>query len=296
MSKKSNIAEESVRARKLLAKTAPQSLSPFKNEKVGLSSTATGKIGEYCLLSIVGPLGSNQYTVCHPIGITDLDDKSWVILRSEDVTATLSRVDDPRKKEIDQLRTKFRSEELVNAKLLVKEKGSAGEILLYYQCNSVNPRSFILASARQEMKATLKPLKEELSKLPKKGSSERRKEINDSIQSGGNILNYLDEDIRAAEVEIRKFLNDPALEEAACEKHPYNHRTLTGPFGDMAQCEVTGVGGKPLLDVVASLNKFMTYSMNLADNLPPYPGGVTGAQSSDVGKRRGKGKQRKKNK
>lgn len=248
-----NIADETAKTRKILAKNQAWKFSSNNVKKMELLNVNAPIIGENAVLCLVGPFGANQYTLCHPIGITDLQRDDWVLIPTDEIPATLSRMKDPNAEEVNKKRAAERNAILVKAKLLVQKKEN-GSVLLYYPVDPDNTRNTYLAAASAKQKGELGPLKKELDSLGK-GSGGRAQELNTAIQKAKNILNYLPEKVRDSESSIHKYLDQNSVEEMVANKHPYTHRTLVGPYGDTPQRAITGARGIPLADVIGALNK-----------------------------------------
>jgi len=258
------IADETARARKILARNAAWRFSSSNMKKMELQIATDPKLGEYAILCLVGPFGAQQYTICHPVGITDLSDDDWVLIPTGEIPVTLSRRQDPNREEINKQRSVMRISELVEKGLLCSKK-TESSFLVYYPSDMVVPRSAHLNEANTRKKAELRRLKLELSNL-EKGDAARKQVLNSEIQRCADILQFLPESVRAEEIKVRRFLNDPKVEERIANKHPYLHRTMVGPFGDQPQRAITGARGFPLADVIGAMNKSF-FSMDLSSAL-----------------------------
>jgi hypothetical protein len=251
-----NIGDDVARTRKLLAKSQPVSFQPSSQKMLKLANV-NSSIGEFGIACIVGPHGSTQYTICRPIGITNLRADDWTLIKSDEIPVTLSRAKDPRQGEINQIRSMTKNRMLVAAKLLT-QKEVDGTPVFYYPSDSVNPRNILLNSAAVEKKSMVSSLKKEMESLPKKNSGREKQELNSRIQKASDILEYLKEEDRKSEVAIRNYLANPKVQAEVLNKHPTLHRTLVGPFGDQQQIAIRGARGQPLADVMGGLNKLMT--------------------------------------
>jgi hypothetical protein len=253
MSKK-NISDEAARARKLLAKNAAWKFSSHNVRKMELLNARDPQIGENAVVCVIGPYGAFQYTISHPIGLTDFDETDWVINKTEDIPSTLARSEDPDKAKIDKARAKYRNEKLIAAGLLVSQTTGTGNTVLYYPNLDNTPRNAYLSTANAEKKAELARIRKELDSLGK-GKRLQKQELNTEKQNASDVLSFMPDNARAAEIAIRSFLNDPQFVEKVETKFPYLHRTLTGPFGDRKQSAITGATGLPIADVVGAVNK-----------------------------------------
>jgi len=250
--KSTNIANESARTRKLLAKNQALRFQPDNSASVK-TSNVNPAIGEFASVCVVGPLGSTQYTICRPIGITSLEDDDWIMIPTDQVPATLARARDPRAAERSRKQAVKRLDILANAKLVNCTKTTDGGVVAFYPCDVKVPRNSHLNFARSKFKADKKLLTTELKELGKKGDGDARQEINSNLQRL-NILNYMDEDVRAAEVSIRNYIDAHDVEGALDLEIPCTHTTFSGPFGDQEQVAILGAKGFPLVDVLGALN------------------------------------------
>jgi len=248
-----NIAEEAVRARKLLAKDGPVRLQSSVTLDAILHTANDPQVGENAVILIVGPNQTYQYTICRPIGLTDLDADEWTIMMTNHVSPTLARSGDPNKAKVDRQRSILRTELAVGIGLLSKKEVD-DKVQIYYP-KGVELRSSILAVADSQRKMKVSQLKAELKALPKVGSDDQRQKLSSEIQRFSDLIPFLKEQDQIDERALRKWWNSPAVEQEISEKFPYTHRTLTGPFGDRDQVKLIGVKGKPLADVVGAIAK-----------------------------------------
>jgi predicted transcriptional regulator len=247
-----NIAEESARARKILAKNGPLQLSSSSKKNV-TTNTSDTSVGEFGSILVCGPGGTDQYTICRPIGYTDLDDKSWTIIKTDEVQQALLRLRDPNSEELNRNRANFRTAKLVEAGL-IKKLDVNGRKVSYYVGYEEASRASVLEQARKAQKAHKNALLVELNQLPKKGSGERRSQINDALQKTKKIGDYIPENLRNLEKLVQDALNHPEMERQVMEAYPTTYRTLVGPYGNMPQQPIHGARGMPLVDVMSSLS------------------------------------------
>lgn len=286
-----NIANEAARTRKVLAKNVQQTFNSQVTGSFGL--TANKALGQFAVVCVIGPVGSNQYTICRPIGLTDLSQDDWIMIPTDQVTATLARAEDPRKQEVEKARASERSRALVRNNLLV-QKGISGKDVFYYPLDSETPRNDHLNQARVKMKLALSPYKTELHELKKlkgkeaRAAGPRKQELNSEIQRNSNLLDYLPEAIQVQELKIRMVLKSPEFEAKIIELHPFKHRTLVGPFGDQPQVPIRGAKGFPLIDVVGAINKMMTCCPDLTEVMADMPSAQSGPPPPDPQAGRGR--------
>lgn len=283
-----DIVSEAARARKSLAKQAAWKFSSANTRKMELQTGTDPILGEFAVLCTVGPYGSQQYTLSHPIGMTDLDGTDWVLTPTGEIPATIARRFDPKQAEINMARAASRLESLKKNGLVVVNE-QEGSFLTFYPSDKGTPRNAFLNEAKAHKKAAVSKLKLELSKLGK-AEGFRKQELNSKIQQVGDLLQFLPEKIQSEEIQIRKHLNAPGFEEGIANKHPYLHRTLVGPFGDQPQRAIIGAKGFPIADVLGAMHKKF-YALDLSKEL----GGVTSRSSNPRGtksrNRRGRGGQ-----
>jgi len=279
MSSKSNrqktVADDAVRASKLLDRNKPQPVGA--SDPPALRLTQNKQLGEFSVVLFVTPLGTQSYTVCHPIGITDLDANDWVLLPSEQIPAALARAQDPRRGELEKERSGYRNTALV-AEGLLQEKEIDGVRTFFYPSDNATPRNAILDTARAESKAEVKALRRELNELPARGAGAARQELNARIQMANKVDQYLEEPFRSEEAAIRSRLKTLGPEVEA--RHPSTHRTLVGPYGDQPQRHIHGTQGFSLLDVNAALQKSMISGKKVIQNLPDVPSGKQGSSGN----------------
>lgn len=243
-----NIADESARARKILAKSKPTTLSAVKTANVAVGQVDP-RIGEFACLCLVGPTGPIQYTICRPIGITDCPADSWILIPTDQVLGTLARSVDPKQGEINRKRREHLNAALVKAGLLTRGKGDGpGE--LFYPMDLGLPRNLHLGNARKlqkQEKRALNSLKEEKRRLSPEEAIR--------LQQADDLIGFLPEECRPAEREVRKFLSDPANTDGAAKAFPQKYRTQVGTYGDQPQKPIRRSTGKRLVEVVSMLHK-----------------------------------------
>lgn len=215
----------------------------------------TKKIGEFATLCLFGPVGNVQYTICRPIGATDLDSKlDWIMIQTDHVPGALLRVSDPKQAEVNKKKSEHRSKSLVEAKLLIEDQ-SEGQTTFMYPVYKEMSRNAILGLAEKEQKRIKGELKTAKLAFSNKTPAAEIAGNTREMQLNGNVLNYLSDDVRVEEENVRKHINSSEFQKLEEEVIKSEHRTLIGPFGDQEQQKLSKMSGKPLIDVLAAVHK-----------------------------------------
>jgi hypothetical protein len=245
---KSNIADDAARARKLLDKHTPAKLSGLNKGNYVLQQGITKNLGEHAVMVILGAQTCHQFTLSHPIGVTDGDDgQDWVLNKTEYIPSMLSRQLDPGLGALNQARAKTRTQLAIDHGLLVLNE-QHGKQFLFYPNRADSTRNDLLDQARNALKEDIQRLRAEL-----QGAEDRAKKVSVSnlIAQVADPIKYLDEVTASAESNLRQFWNTPEVAALLEYEHPQNYRTLTGPYADQPQVMIAGAKGKSL-DAVAN--------------------------------------------
>lgn len=249
---KKNISDDAARARKILAKNEPNKVSGLSARATTLADGA-GQIGPHFVVQIVHPGGVEQYTVHHPIGVTDLDDeKDWVVTPTAQVPATLKRKEDPSQGELNQARAKFRTDLAVKAGLLVEKIEPSGSRVYFYPMDVNNTRNHHLQVANDALKAARKAKQDLLAKTEKKSEAGILKQ---ELSRLDDPLPFMEEGLALAERALRNFWRDPALVQQVEQSVPQLYRTLTGAFGDQPQVPIAGGYGLSMQAMVDAFSR-----------------------------------------
>jgi hypothetical protein len=187
-------------------------------------------VGDYLHLFVGGPKGiPSGVVIHHPIGITDLDDGSWVFSSPEDVNFMVSRAKDPRASELANKRSKLLREKALAAGLIAE--GKNGE--LQYHDGTV--RSGYLKRLEAASVAT------------HKGVADFK--YNTDVALAEDSMCYAKE-----EVEYREFLRKTSAEVEG--EYPTIFRTCKGPMADQMQEAVGWLQNLPISEVQAMIFKY----------------------------------------
>jgi hypothetical protein len=247
--KKNNVAEDAVRARKMLDKNEPTKLNGVKSTPLNLTTVPNKTLGEHAVFVLMTVTNRHQLTMSHPIGITDLDREDWVINRTDDVMAMIKSSADPAQGEINQERAQTRTRLAVDAGFLVSHE-EGGRLVFYYPNREDRSRNDLLDDARGAMKEWLGS-KNTLLKETKDPGDKQRIALEIS-RYGGSPDHFMDETTAAAEGRLKEFYQMPEVVELAIREHPQHFRTRGGPFGDEPQCALPAFRG---LTIDAAVNK-----------------------------------------
>jgi hypothetical protein len=215
-------------------------------------------LGIFGTIVMVGPYGSQQYTIAHPIGYTDLDDDDWVLFSTEEVPAILNRARSYDPSLVNKERANEMNSLLVEANLLVQRE-QEGKTVYYYPEDTNTPRNSILDVARAEQKGQINALKVQLAALPKKGSGVEKQVLHAQIQSHMDLVEFLPNVVKAREIQIRNFRNDAGRISTVNGNHPHTNRTRMGRHGNVDQRAITGAKGKTLSDVIGALSNHLEH-------------------------------------
>lgn len=254
MSGNRNIADEAARARKILAKNAPANLSATTGRAVALAA-APQNLGPYAVVVVAGPTGAKQFTLHRPIGITDLAKDDWCVTLTDQVGPTLARAGDPRQGEINQLRAQKRAELAVTAGKLLMEEIDGVKTYFYPNKVGVESRNSLLGRAQADLKNEKSLLErglaelEELKDLTAQEYGNRKGAALNRIRAL-RPLDFLKEEVRAAEVALQVFWDLPATRAAVEAAHPQTYRTMAGTHGDTPQRAIPGASGLSMQEVI----------------------------------------------
>jgi hypothetical protein len=178
---------------------------------------------------------SRQFTVHHPIGVTDLNDFDWVVTPTEEIDELIDRAKDPSYSRLVELRKQFRQRAAVE-KGLVKVDPNNGH-LIFPKCGEDRDvlMSFCREQADKSIEGDIVKWRKSYEKLPE-GTAKPPK------PTPPDVLTFFKEDVAQEERALRKFLNDPILMKAAEEEYPQTFRTRHGPLQDRDQTRINDEG------------------------------------------------------
>jgi hypothetical protein len=204
--------------------------------------TGGGPLKDSFVIVIGGKNTLRQYTVHHPIGVTDLDGFDWIITRSDEVQSLMQRIKDPDAPRLNQLRSELLTDYAVSQSLLKKDKEGN---LLYPQ--TMERRDKVLGDARKHVDKDFEKTSKAWEKLKEsKGSSALKPKKKDPID-------YVEGENRSDELKLREYWKQPITQAAVDKEYPTVYRTRSGPLRNEDQKRINGK------------NKFLT--LNEAEDL-----------------------------
>jgi len=260
---KNSIADNARREIKLLNKPTKLTLDPFGKTDVELKQPFPKELGEYAVVVIATPMTTIQFTIAHPVGVTDLDGASWVAHRSDQLQGLLARSKDPNQTAIDQSRTVERQQLAVRSGLLI-EKKQDGKRVFFYPHRSDVERNRLLDMARAQSKKASSDIKAQIDALTDENKREKQG-LMIKLQHAADFIEFLDEPTAMAEKELKKFYLSPQVEKEVLEKHPQLYRTLAGPYFTIPQVAIPESDGKRLEDVAVQFAR----SVAIGTAVPP---------------------------
>jgi hypothetical protein len=242
-----SVADNARRETKLLAKPSKLTLDPFGKTDVELKQPFPKELGEYAVVVIATPMTTVQFTIAHPVGITDLDETSWVAHRSDQLQGMLARAKDPNQAQLDQARTATRQRLAVQHKLLI-EKEVDGRKVFYYPHRGDMDRNRLLEGARVALKEVTSEIKARIAALTDENKHEKQGLLN-RLQHAEDPLKHLDVETSVAEEKLREFYKSPLVLQVVLEENPQKYRTLSGPYFTVPQTKIPGSENLRLEDV-----------------------------------------------
>jgi len=165
------------------------------------------RVKDSFVVMVAAPEGIRSFTFHHPIGITKLDGKQWVVSETSDIPLLLSREKDPNKKLVDEARDGKILRSAVRAELLK----TSGTRVFYPDGVERNP---LTAAARKQAVAA---------KAAKKDA----------------YLDFLDDIHREYEKKYLEHVRAPALLAMVAETYPYpGYETKGGITATKAQVPI----------------------------------------------------------
>lgn len=260
------VADNARREAKLLSKPAKLTLDPFGKTDVELKQPYPKELGEYAVVVIATPMTVVQFTIARPIGITDLEESSWVAHRSDQLQGMLARAKDPNQAHLDQSRTITRQQLAVQAGLL-KEVDQNGKKVFYFPHRNDMDRNQLLEGARGASKKAASEIKDRIDHLTEDQKHEKQGLLT-KLRNAADPLEYLDEETAKAEVKLREFYNQPKVIEKVILKHPQTYRTLCGPYFTLAQVKIPGSENLRLEDVAIRFARSVAIGMATPTKAP----------------------------
>jgi len=194
-------------------------------EAIPVTLVKENRMKDYIRIFLGSLSGSRREAILHhPIGQTGLQESAWVMSDPSDIPLLLSRVDDPKKEAIRDLRANWILEKAVVAGHLKQDVDGT----YVYAVGEPTTRSVFFAHLRSEWAA----------KQPK--DQKGKFDLNSALAACVDPRN-------AAERGIRKLLADYA--EEAERKFPSRYLTCGGSRGDRPQVAVQWADGLPAQNV-----------------------------------------------
>lgn len=213
-------------------------------------------IGEYSSICLFGPEGQNvQYTICRPIGITDLVAGEWTMIKTDQVLATIARRTDPNAKETEAALEKLRLKHLVGVQLLVHTMQEETDTYHYPSDKVGKTRNMYIREAKDMQKKGIAVLREKQKAFTKETKKEEITEVNTQLSKAGRLLNFIPDVVRANELAIILNAKTDAWKAVVSENSKTAYRTMTGPFANQPQKAMTEMKGLRLIDVVSKLHE-----------------------------------------
>jgi hypothetical protein len=241
------VADKARREVKLLAKPTKLALDPFGKTHVELKQPFPKELGEYAVVVIATPTTSVQFTIAHPIGITDLDSSTWVAHRSDQLQGMLARAKDPNQANLDQSRTATRQRMAVQNGLL-KEDSTTGKKKFFYPHRNDMDRNTLLEEARGHSREAVTKLKQQIADL-KDNEKHLKQGLLNQIQSVEDPLHFMDVKTSEAEKKLREYYSSKPVLEEVLKENPQSYRTLSGPYFTIPQVAMPESKDKRLEDV-----------------------------------------------
>lgn len=181
---------------------------------------------------VIGENLTRQFTIHHPIGVTDLDDEDWVLTQTAEIQSLLARSEDPDADRIASARAKERVDLAVARGLLKETPAQSGT---YFFPNG-EERDAVLKVAREKANNEYKLAKAAITAKGEVGDTARKK-----LQAR-DVTHFLDDKSKDNELKLREFWKDPKVSAAVLEKFPQNYRTRGGPQAGQSQSSCVAKG------------------------------------------------------
>jgi len=199
-------------------KSAPNELFTDKVVRTSLKG-ATNLKDSFVICCVAPNEVQEQFTVHHPIGLTDCQAGDWVMTKSSDLHYLLSRTEDPNQLKVNTARNERKNLHLVTKKILEKDEKGA----YYYPSDRVKTRNEYLSEAELHMRAD---------KTETKGARPP------------NRVDYLGEPQMKAEIAILKQLKtEEAQTFIKAAEGSQSFRTRGGILEDQDQLPIVAMAG-----------------------------------------------------
>jgi len=202
---------------RVVTKKATPKLSAEAKTTLALSGTKSFPKKEAFCVVIASDNGLVQMTYHHPIGITELDEDSWIATESEQIHYLFERKIDPRRKTTDANRQIHQLAAAVTASLL--ERTEDGEYVFHGQ-TAHGSRKALIRQARLDAKDA-------------------------GQNSPESYIQHLPDDVRELERQFRRFMVNETVKANAAIAHPYPaFATRSGLHATQEQVAVAFLEGK----------------------------------------------------
>lgn len=253
-SKVRGIADEAIRASRMLERNRPVQLAPTGGGKKFTLQQNPSLGTDFAVVTFVTSNSQHQFTVCRPIGVTDLAEDDWICLPSSEVQPAISRARDPNAGEVNRQLHVRRMEMAVSAKLLVRD-AKGGEVSYLYP-NSGRARNEQLTAAKKLQKAEIAKVKMKISTIDDRRSLEWA-EAHRELQECTNVTFFMEENDGADEESLQRYFRSKVVTSGEDPRNVSDYRTRVGPFSDQPQVAVKGMNGLPLHDVISNLQRII---------------------------------------
>jgi len=169
---------------------------------------------------------TREYTIHHPIGITDLDDWDWVMTETSEVQSLLQRIDDPGSAKLNQQRNAYVIKWAITSSLL---KEGTGEGLEQYPNGTVRSNSMKAAREEADKEYNIQHAKDL-----------RVGDVNQTVvkTKRKDPIEFMSAEIAVYENKLRDFWNKESTKKTIAEKIPQRYRTMSGPLSNIVQTRV----------------------------------------------------------
>lgn len=208
------------------------------------------------------PNGSKQFTVHHPIGITDLEDHDWVLTESTMVHDLLDRQKDPALQRLQEARRGHLYKLAVEAKKLDSKDNA-----YVYPKSGLNRDALIAAARRLADKSIEKKVQQWKASTEALPKGEKRP----PKPTPPDPIDFFRVEVKKEELDLREFLKDPANIKKAEEEYPQTFRTLGGTLRDQPQARINEKG--KIVDQIEVIDQLVRYinTFEVQGGVPPAP-------------------------
>lgn len=189
---------------------------------------------------------ASQVILHRPIGKTSLDDDEWIASDPSDVALLLTRVDNPRAKELKEKRDAFLRGAATDKKLI----SVSSEGIVSYP--SGEDRNTFIKQPRADAEKLVKESKKELAawkgmdKKTRPPNPPKKLNLNEELLK---ILRGMKSKSALEEIAYVEFLSNKANKDSAEEKYPDEFETMKGTYADAPQVGLKWAKSLTLVEV-----------------------------------------------